>query len=146
MKRLSSDECLERYGEPKLERNMFLWMIPDEFAFVGRDKVYINRDMAEPLYRAFENIVAAGLEHEFRTFDGCFCIRKKRGQSSQSLHSWGMAVDINASSNQFGHEPAMSPELVACFEKAGFEWGGNWSVPDGMHFQPWLETLKPRED
>jgi hypothetical protein len=29
----------------------------------------------------------------------------------------------------------MSPELVACFKDAGFDWGGEWSKPDGMHFQ-----------
>jgi len=29
----------------------------------------------------------------------------------------------------------MSHELVQCFKDAGFDWGGDWTRPDGMHFQ-----------
>jgi hypothetical protein len=52
-----------------------------------------------------------------------------------SLHSWGLAIDINAATNRFGGKPTMSAELVKCFTDAGFDWGGVWSNPDGMHFQ-----------
>jgi len=56
-----------------------------------------------------------------------------------SLHSWAVAVDINAAWNQFGKVPTMSKELVKCFTDAEFDWGGTWTKADGMHFQ--LKTI-----
>jgi hypothetical protein len=36
-----------------------------------------------------------------------------------------------------------SDELVRCFAEAGFEWGGLWRTPDGMHFQlPWTQDWR----
>jgi hypothetical protein len=89
----------------------------------------------EPLKAALNNVIDRGLEHEIITWDGCFNIRQKRGATSASIHSWGLAIDINATWNQFGRTPSMTPALVACFTDAGFDWGGSWAKPDGMHFQ-----------
>ena len=72
---------------------------------------------------------------ELKTWDGCFNIRKKRGLSSMSLHSWGLAVDVNAFENGLGQNPKLSKEFVECFTSSGFEWGGFWKKKDGMHFQ-----------
>lgn len=69
----------------------------------------------------------------------CFNIRKKRGASTLSLHSFGVAVDLNAAWNGFGAKPTLSAGFVKCFTDAGFEWGGTWNTPDGMHFQ--LKTI-----
>jgi hypothetical protein len=52
-----------------------------------------------------------------------------------SLHSWGIAVDVNAFSNGLGKEPTLSAGFVKCFTDAGFDWGGVWKRKDGMHFQ-----------
>jgi hypothetical protein len=87
------------------------------------------------LEKAFKNIIDRGLVNELKTWDGCFNIRKKRGATSASLHSWGIAIDINAAWNGFGKPPTMSKELVSCFKDVGFDWGGDWTRPDGMHFQ-----------
>ena len=98
-------------------------------------RVYCNRDLVQPLLRAFENLRDANLADEIRTWDGCFNIRSKRVNQSLSLHSWGLAIDINALWNQLGKTPTMPANVVLCFLEAGFEWGGTWDVPDGMHFQ-----------
>ncbi len=98
-------------------------------------KLYCNSDLIGPMTKALQNIIDRGLQDQVHSWDGCFNIRKKRGASSWSLHSWGIAVDINASTNEFGKQPTMSKELVDCFKDAGFDWGGKWSKPDGMHFQ-----------
>ena len=52
-----------------------------------------------------------------------------------SLHSWGIAIDLNAFENGLNMAPKLSPGFVKCFTDAGFEWGGNWQRKDGMHFQ-----------
>jgi hypothetical protein len=52
-----------------------------------------------------------------------------------STHSWGMAIDLNASWNKLGAIPTLSREFVNCFKKEGFKWGGEFSRKDGMHFQ-----------
>jgi hypothetical protein len=52
-----------------------------------------------------------------------------------SHHAWGVAVDINVSRNPFGGTPHQDPRIVEIFERWGFTWGGQWLVPDGMHFE-----------
>ena len=66
---------------------------------------------------------------------GCFNIRRARNGVYMSLHSWGLAVDVDANWNRLGQRPVISAGVVACFTDAGFEWGGTWERPDGMHFQ-----------
>ena len=56
--------------------------------------------------------------------------------ASLSLHSWGIAIDVNAFENGLGKEPKLSKKFVKCFTDNGWDWGGLWvSRPDGMHFQ-----------
>ena len=105
--------------------------------FKGRSvaKVYCNDEMKAPLFRAFQNIVGRGLKQEVKEFGGCFNIRKSRSDDRWSVHSWGMAIDINPTENPLGSPGKLSPGLVMCFTDEGFIWGGSWKVPDPMHFQ-----------
>jgi hypothetical protein len=134
---VSSQDCLTKYGLPANESNMVLWPIPPELTCPAfPKKIYCNKDLIEPLKKAFKLISERSLASQVKSWNGCFAIRKKRGNNNSfSLHSWGVAIDINAPWNGFGKTPTMSKELVACFVEAGFEWGGNWKKPDGMHFQ-----------
>lgn len=137
---VTSRQCFAQWGDPNTRADegtyMVLWDVPTALEIgVIPKRLYCNRAMIEPLTRAFNNIISRGLINQLKTWDGCFNIRKKRGATSQSLHAWGIAIDINAAWNGFGKKPTMSKELVACFTDAGFDWGGVWSRPDGMHFQ-----------
>jgi hypothetical protein len=100
-----------------------------------RFKLYCHKLMAEPIKRAFQNIKDRGLADQLVTYDGCVNVRQMTGGGGWSVHSWGLAIDFNAEWNQFGQTPNMSNDFVACFTDAGFIWGGDWSTPDGMHFQ-----------
>ena len=141
---ITSKQCFAKWGDPTIASNeskyMVMWDVPPELE-IGTipNSIYTNRIMIRPLSTAFKNILDRGLLSELKTWDGCFNVRRKRGSSSQSLHSWGIAIDINAAYNQFKRTPTMSPQLVKCFTDANFDWGGNWKTPDGMHFQ--LATL-----
>jgi hypothetical protein len=136
---VTSQNCLKKYGQPSASnKHLVVWFVPKEI----HDKIptiplkiFLNKDIIEPLTKALQNVIEEGLEEEIHTWDGCFNIRAKRGLTSMSLHSWGIAVDINAYQNPLGKVPKMNMKLVACFVMAGFEWGGTWKRPDGMHFQ-----------
>ncbi len=133
---ITAAQCLARYGKPENEHHMSVFRP----AGLGNksvipQKIYCNVDLQVPLQKALNNVVERNLMHEILEWNGCFNIRKKKGNSSPSLHSWGLAIDINAATNAYRKTPAMSKELVKCFTDAGFIWGGEWRIPDGMHFQ-----------
>ncbi|OWP84342.1 hypothetical protein BWK59_05830 [Flavobacterium davisii] len=138
---ITSITCTNKFGKPDIEferQYMVVWKVSDAIRAkipVLPQKIYCHKLMVEPLTKAFKNSIERGLIAEFITWDGCFCIRRKRAQNTLSIHSWGLAIDINAKDNAFGTKPTMSAELVKCFTDVGFEWGGKWSKPDGMHFQ-----------
>lgn len=133
---VTSAQCLKKYGKPEAQSHMTVWDVPTnlEIGFIPK-KIYCNKDMVAPLQKAFQNLITTGHVKELKTWDGCFNIRKKRGLTSMSLHSWGIAVDVNAFENGLNQTPKLSPGFVKCFTDAGFDWGGTWQRKDGMHFQ-----------
>ena len=52
-----------------------------------------------------------------------------------SDHAYGAAIDIDAPTNGYGATPTMDPRVVKVFEHWGFNWGGDFLIPDGMHFE-----------
>jgi D-alanyl-D-alanine carboxypeptidase len=134
---ITAKQASKKFGDPITERHMVLWDVPANLRIRGIPaRLYCNKLLIAPLTKAFGLIISRGLGGHIKTWDGCFNIRKQRGSwFAVSLHAWGIAFDINASWNRLGQAPTMSKELVACFTEAGFEWGGNWKRPDGMHFQ-----------
>ena len=129
-------DCLEAFGEPEKEKGLILWDIPSNLEVgVIPKRLYCCKAMIMPLSRAFEALIKTGAVNELKTWDGCFNIRNKRNGGTPSLHSWGVAIDINAAWNRMGQTPTLSKQFVDCFKGAGFDWGGDWSTPDGMHFQ-----------
>jgi hypothetical protein len=137
---VTSKQCFNKWGDPLTTHDegtyMIVWDVPRhlEIGIIPK-KIYCNKAMVGPLTIAFKNLIDRKFVGELKTWDGCFNIRKKRGLSSQSLHSWGIAIDVNAFENQLNMNPKLSKGFVKCFTDAGFEWGGNWKRQDGMHFQ-----------
>lgn len=76
-------------------------------------------------------------------FAGCFVARHIDWNPSKplSMHAWGLAIDFNTRDNWLGATPQMDPRVVEVFERWGFEWGGRWNRPDGMHFE--LDRIVP---
>jgi len=133
---VTSAQALRKYGDPNVQSAMVMWDIPSHLEVgVIPKRLYCNRDLVEPLTRALNALIQSGHVHELKTWDGCFNIRKKRGLSSMSLHSWGIAIDVNAFENGLNQTPKLSPGFVKCFTDNGFDWGGTWQRKDGMHFQ-----------
>ena len=78
-----------------------------------------------------------GLGRLIRSTAGCFNARTvaRSPTNPPSFHAYGAAVDINAPENAFGATPTMDPRIVAIFDRLGFNWGGRFLIPDGMHFE-----------
>jgi len=77
---------------------------------------------------------------------GGYNYRPMRTGSSLSMHSYGCAVDFDPARNGLGNRnPKMDPLVIRAFEAEGWEWGGHWSNPDGMHFQAaWTKASPAR--
>lgn len=104
-------------------------------------EVVCHRIVTEMLTSALGRLVDEGLSHlvDPTSFAGCFDPRYIRTAAGQhvgvSRHAWGAAVDINAAQNPLGSLGTQDPRLIAAMVDAGFTWGGEWLVPDPMHFE-----------
>jgi hypothetical protein len=73
---------------------------------------------------------------------GSFMPRHKlwNPKKSLSIHSYGLAIDINWDTNPVGKRGDMPDYVVDLFEKHGWTWGGRWKNPkDPMHWQYYTE-------
>jgi D-alanyl-D-alanine carboxypeptidase len=102
-------------------------------------QVLCHRAMLPQLRNALKEVVAQGLAHTINRsqYGGCFGPRfvnsDPRGRLSH--HAWGVAIDINVAENAYGTRPDQDTRLVEVFKQEGFTWGGDWQIPDGMHFE-----------
>ncbi|MDQ3972985.1 MAG: M15 family metallopeptidase, partial [Actinomycetota bacterium] len=104
-----------------------------------RGNVLCHRLMIDQLRGALQEIADRGLAHliDPSQYGGCWVARHIDWSPSKplSMHSWGLAVDLNVSTNGLGRIPTMDPRIVEVFDRWGFVWGGRWRRPDGMHFE-----------
>lgn len=156
MATLTGLDFYKKFGDPskkKFINTLVVWDVPTglEIGFIPK-RIYCHPLMVKPLEMAFYNLIGRYYVDELKTWDGCWNLRPIRGYEKKyaalmaagkveqairylSIHSWGGALDVNASENGLGKKPKLSKGFVKCFTDAGFEWGGNWARPDGMHFQ-----------
>jgi hypothetical protein len=100
-------------------------------------RVTCHRLMVPQLRSALQEVQDAGLGHLLKTYDGCYVPRfiARNPDNSISLHTWGIAIDMDASTNYRGIRGTMDDRIVAIFKKWGFRWGGDWKYTDPMHFE-----------
>lgn len=91
--------------------------------------------VADRYQSAFDEVHRRGYWHLLEDFGGCYNWRTARGLTKLSTHAWGIAIDVAVGRNPLGARPTLDGRIVAIFEDHGFQWGGRWSRPDGMHFQ-----------
>lgn len=77
---------------------------------------------------------------------GMLCVRKVRGSSSFSNHSWGTAIDININKklDAAGDKKTQVglKELYPYFHAEGFYWGATFPTEDSMHFEASQELIE----
>lgn len=122
-------------GEDYQNKWCVRWEIKKDFPWFPANSIFINKDFKEKLYLAFRELQQKNLHKEIKTFDGCYVDRKVRGSSLISLHSWAMAIDLNAAFEKLGQTVThFSKEFINIITKYVF-WGGNFNGrKDPMHF------------
>ena len=100
-------------------------------------RVTCHRIMLEQLRGALAEVEARGLAGSLHTYDGCYVPRfiERNPGGSISLHTWGIAIDLDAATNYRGIRGTMDPQVVEIFKRWGFRWGGDWKYTDPMHFE-----------
>lgn len=90
-----------------------------------------------------------------KNIGGTFNWRKISGTNRQSMHSFGMTIDINTGYSNYwqwdcnckdehkslSYKNKIPLKLVEIFERYGFIWGGKWYHYDTMHFEYRPELL-----
>ena len=96
-----------------------------------------NRKLIPMVRGALEDILASGLISEIKVYSGCWASRtvSRSPTAPPSTHAYGAAIDINAPQNPYGTKPTMNRDVVRIFESWGFNWGGDFLIPDGHHFE-----------
>jgi hypothetical protein len=112
-----------------------------------RDDHRCHKAIAERLEAALQEIYDTLGREQFEKegwniYGGCFNYRVKRGGSSLSTHSWGIAIDVNPGKNAFqSRTTTFSAEAIDIMEKHGFLSGGRAWGKDWMHFQAAIPNL-----
>jgi hypothetical protein len=99
------------------------------------------------------------LQRSALRISGSYYWRAIAGEERLSMHSFGIAIDIDARYSNYWRWDSPSPdgssvyrnrvprEIVDIFEKHGFIWGGAWYHYDTMHFEFRPELLvRPSEE
>jgi hypothetical protein len=111
--------------------------------------VSINKKASGCLEAVAQEIKDKGIKYEIKEM-GCYRFDSNNGGSNiglSSYHTYGVACDINWSTNPWSGSGAAMPydmpeEYIKIFHNHGFTWGGNWvSVKDYMHFE--FNGIKP---
>lgn len=114
-------------------------IVEAEIPILGQ--VTCHQTVVDMLAGAMTELVEEGLGHlvDPAGFAGCWNPRYIRATTGKpagiSRHAWGAAVDLNAGANPVGSAGTQDPRLVAIMLGWGFTWGGDWLVPDPMHFE-----------
>jgi hypothetical protein len=102
-------------------------------------EVTCHRVMLPQLRAALAEVESRGLASAIDTSDygGCYVPRfiERNPARGLSLHTWGIALDLNVAGNQRGTVGLIDRTVVAIFKKWGFAWGGDWQWTDPMHFE-----------
>jgi hypothetical protein len=114
-------------------------------AYIRTEKVPIvgsvtcNKGMLPQLRAALAEVVQRGLADKIHPsqYGGCYYPRYIAHDPAKglSLHTWGIAIDLNVPENQRGTAGQMDRQVVQIFKRWGFAWGGDWHYTDPMHFE-----------
>lgn len=112
-------DCIAFYGAPGNPRCTAGRVTPKAHLFYDKSVVrsfQCHELVAPSMQRIFDRTIDHYGEKEWRRlgldrFSGCFNVRPMRGGTAWSMHSWGIAVDLDASRNTL-HQTAATAEFA----------------------------------
>lgn len=150
-------DCDRYYGNPRGSNgqpsakwesaNLVSVRPPFRMTYAGKpiSGIRVHKKCAESLQRILAALWEASGRSQARIdewgvsiYGGAYNYRLMRGGNSLSMHSWGCAIDLDPARNGLGDTTPrfrQFPEVLRAFADEGWEWGGDWSRPDGMHWQ-----------
>lgn len=143
-------ECMAFYGGVGLHQTSLVLPFPMLLAWdkgVVVRKITVHEKVHDSAARAFDRIAAAYDEAARKKlgldlFGGSLNVRKMRGGSSYSMHSWGIAIDFDPERNQlaWGRDKARlaqtdAAEFWRIWEAEGWVSLGRAKNMDWMHVQ-----------
>lgn len=151
---ITQDQLKKKYGIPNKTGEGYLTIIDLPYPmFLNWDtSKYVTRmschKLAADKFKAvFKEILEVyGIDEikrlQIDDFGGCFNYRAMRGGSELSVHSWGLAIDLDPDRNLLKEtsktarfaRPEYKP-MIDIFYKHGFESLGREKNYDWMHFQ-----------
>lgn len=134
------------YGAPGDESNLVSFEFPFPMFYEGKRvaKSRCHHKVKDSLLRILAAIgrsygTRRDIMEEAEDYAGIFNFRPKRGSSSLSLHSWGIAIDLDADDNTFRDtwpfQADMPLEIIECFAREGWTSAAAFWGYDAMHFQ-----------
>lgn len=141
-------EVVQTYGDPLFYVNdhaaweahiLATFTLPFAIDFAGMPvkRIRCHKLVGPSLLAVFEELRVLGLGGEVQEFNGVYAFRQKRTNPREfSVHTFGAAIDLNASRNPLGGVSSQHPAVIATFKDAGWTWGGDFhGTKDCMHFQ-----------
>jgi hypothetical protein len=128
---------------------------PYRMTYAGKpiSGIRVHKKCAESLKNVLDRIWEAAGQDQATVdrwgasiYGGAYNYRLMRGGNSLSMHSWGCAIDLDPARNGLGDQTphfANVPEVLEAFAAEGWEWGGDWSRRDGMHWQAAWTRAQP---
>jgi len=110
---------------------------------INYKKIWCNKKIAHQFAGAFADMLAAGLwDYLDIKGGGCYCARHKCWDIDRSLssHSWGIAHDFNPKKYPYSSSYRLPDNVISIFKKWGFYYGGDFTIPDPMHFE-WCQYV-----
>lgn len=151
---ITQKRLYEKYGTPNATGKGYLVTITLPYPMFLNwatatkvTKISCHKLVADKLVAIFTEILKVyGPERikelQLDDFGGCFNYRPMRGGTSMSLHSWGVAIDLDPDRNLLKETSRTArfarPEykqFIDIFYKHGFESLGREKNYDWMHFQ-----------
>lgn len=132
-------------NQTSIEIPFDMWLAWDKGTRIK--KITVHKRVAESAERAFQKIAGTYSSAERKNigidlFGGSLNVRKMRGGSSYSMHSWGIAIDFDPERNQlkWGRDKARlaKPDAVSfwvAWESEGWLSLGRAKNYDWMHIQ-----------
>jgi len=150
---ITTKQIIAKYGKPNQQGSYLTTIeLPYPMRIAWDKKITVNKmrchkAAAEDLKNIFADILDAYGHEKIKElgidiFGGCFNFRQMRGGTDWSVHSWGLAIDLDPERNQL-HETAKTarfarPEykaMIDIFYKHGWQSLGREKNYDWMHFQ-----------